>query len=343
MLNSDTLHQLLAGFFTEAYAVMQKNFYKSLFAGMLLLSALFFAVTHFGELTHFLLLLRNIEPFWLILAFILQLGTYLALALVWKRALHHFEVDYPLYQLVPLALAKLFADQALPSGGISGIAFILNVFSRRNVSRKLGMGVMLLSILSYYAAYIVVTAASLLILGVYHHIHEWMVLVGGIFFVVAVAIPAVILWIKKWGVQEELPVWLKHLPVLAGIVETYADVPDDVVRNPLLFAEATFFQIVIFLLDAATLWAMLSALGQPVSVFLAFPCFVIASLVAMLSLIPLGIGSFEATCVGLLVMLGIRVETALAATLLFRGFMLWLPMIPGLLITRRVLKNESVI
>ena len=71
---------------------------------------------------------------------------------------------------------------------------------------------------------------------------------------------------------------------------------------------------------------------------LAFPCFVLASIVAMLSLIPLGLGSFEAACVGLLVMLGIRLETALAATLLFRGFTLWLPMIPGLVLTRRTLQ-----
>ncbi|NTV05874.1 MAG: flippase-like domain-containing protein [Chlorobiaceae bacterium] len=317
---------------------MRKNFYKALFAGLLLLAALVFAVSHFGELTHFLFLLRNIEPFWILLALFFQIGTYIALALVWQRALSHFGVDYPLHQLLPLALAKLFADQALPSGGISGIAFIVNAFRQRNISRKLGMGVMLLSILTYYAAYVLVAAASFFILWEYHHISQWMVVVGGIFFVFAVAVPGVILLVKKRGVQKELPVWLMRLPIVVGILETYADVPDDAMRQPFLFAEATFFQIIVFLLDAATLWAMLYALGEPVTVFLAFPCFVLASIVAMLSLIPLGIGSFEATCVALLVMLGIKVETALAATLLLRGFMVYLPMIPGLLLTRRELR-----
>jgi hypothetical protein len=60
-------------------------------------------------------------------------------------------------------------------------------------------------------------------------------------------------------------------------------------------------------------------------------------MIAMLSLIPLGLGSFETTCTGLLVMQGIPVETALTATLLLRGFTLWLPMIPGLILTRREL------
>jgi glycosyltransferase 2 family protein len=317
---------------------MQKNFYKALFAGVLLLATLVFAVSHFGELTHFLLLLRNIEPFWILLAFLFQIGTYIALALVWQRALFHFGVNYPLHQLLPLALAKLFADQALPSGGISGIAFIVNAFRQRNVTRKLGMGVMLLSILTFYAAYVFVAAAAFLILWEFHHIRQWMVVVGGIFFVFAVAVPGAILLVKKWGAQEELPAWVIRLPVVVDILETYADVPDDAMHKPFLLAEATFFQIVVFLLDAATLWAMLYALGEPVTLFLAFPCFVLASIVAMLSLIPLGIGSFEATCVGLLVMLGVKVETALAATLLLRGFMVYLPMIPGLLLTRRELR-----
>ncbi len=317
---------------------MRKSAYKSLFAGLLLLAALFYAVTHYGELAHFLVLLRHIEPFWLMLAFFFQFCTYIALALVWQRALYDGGMHYPLYQLVPLAIAKLFADQALPSGGISGIAFIVNAFRQRNVSRQLGMSVMLLSILSYYAAYVLVAVASLLILWMYNDIRQWMVVLAGIFFVVAVAVPAAILLIKKWGAQEELPAWLIRLPVISGMLETFADVPVTMMLKPALFVQVTLFQATIFLLDAATLWAMLYALGNSVSLLLAFPCFVLASIVAMLSMIPLGIGSFEATCVGLLVMLGIIPETALAATLLLRGFTLWLPMIPGLVLSRKTLR-----
>ena len=317
---------------------MRKSAYSSIFAGLLLLAAIFFAVTHYGELTHVLVLLRNIEPFWLMLALFFQFSTYIALALVWQRALSYGGVHYSLHKLVPLAIAKLFADQALPSGGISGLAFIVNVFKQSNVSRTLVMGVMLLSILSYYAAYVLVAVASFLILWLYNDIRQWMVVLAGIFFVVALAVPGAILLLKKWGAQEEFPAWLLRLPVISGLLETFADVPDIMMRKPFLFAKATFFQTIIFLLDAATLWAMLYSLGNSVSLLLAFPCFVLASIVAMLSFIPLGIGSFEAACVGLLVMLGIRLETALAATLLLRGFTLWLPMIPGLLLTRRALR-----
>jgi len=50
--------------------------------------------------------------------------------------------------------------------------------------------------------------------------------------------------------------------------------------------------------------------------------------------IPLGLGSFETACVGMLTLLGVAIEAALAATLLLRGLTFWLPMIPGLWLAR---------
>jgi hypothetical protein len=41
------------------------------------------------------------------------------------------------------------------------------------------------------------------------------------------------------------------------------------------------------------------------------------------------LGTFEAACVGLLFLLGVAIETALAATLLLRGLTCWVPMMPG--------------
>jgi hypothetical protein len=53
------------------------------------------------------------------------------------------------------------------------------------------------------------------------------------------------------------------------------------------------------------------------------------------SSIPLGLGTFEAACVGMLSLLGVAMETALAATLLLRGLTFWLPMVPGLWLAKR--------
>ena len=313
--------------------LVKKNYFKALFAGLLLFFGVVLAVTHWGELNHFLLLLSNLAPLWILIALLLQCCTYIALALVWYQALAESGSGYPMHRLVPLALARLFADQALPSGGISGIALVVNAFRERNVSAKTGMDVMLLTIFSFYAAYIIAVGASMLLLWSYLPHHQWIVVTASLFFLFALAVPAAILLLKAKGIQE-LPGWLLRVPVIAGFTETFADPSVALLRKPLLLLEATVFQLLIFLFDAATLWAMLQALGEEVSLLVAFPCFVIASIVAMLSFIPLGIGTFEASSVALLVMLGIQIEPALAATLLLRGFTLWLPMIPGLILIR---------
>ena len=64
---------------------------------------------------------------------------------------------------------------------------------------------------------------------------------------------------------------------------------------------------------------------------------VAANAAAALSPIPAGLGTFEGTAVGVLVLFDTPIAAALAATLLLRGFALWLPLLPGLWLTRRML------
>ncbi|NTV99232.1 MAG: flippase-like domain-containing protein [Chlorobiaceae bacterium] len=317
---------------------MKKRSYKQLFTGIILLSALVFAATHYSEFTRFVLLLRRISPAWLFGALFLQLGTYVALALVWYRTLRSEGVRYKLRRLIPLSVAKLFTDKAVPSGGISGIAFMFNALRKQNVPEGICMKVMLTDIFSYYTAYILAAIGALFVLWQHHDIRKWMVVVAAIFVTVAFIIPGAVLFLKQLGANDRLPAWILKIPRIAPLLAIWSEVPQDPEHKPklrpLLFIEVTMYQASVFFLDTLTLWAMLQALGEPVSVFIAFPCLVFASMVSMLSPIPLGLGTFEAVCAGLLIMFEIKVETALTATLLLRGFTLWLPMLPGLFVTR---------
>jgi hypothetical protein len=108
----------------------------------------------------------------------------------------------------------------------------------------------------------------------------------------------------------------------------------DMLRDPRLVFEVVTLQSGIFLLDAATLWCTGQAVGLNVDVGSSFMSFILASVVATLSPIPLGLGSFEGTCTGLLHLMGGGLEASLAATLILRGLTLWLPMLPGLVMIR---------
>jgi uncharacterized protein (TIRG00374 family) len=321
----------------QTHAIPRWHTLRAWLVGLLLLSGLVVTVTHFREIEHFVQLLRRAEPLWLILALLFQSGTYFSVAAVWHQSLRRGGVRYSLLSLVPLGIAKLFSDQAMPSGGMSGIAFFVAALGRHGVSIHLCMATMLVSLVGYYAAYLIAAITSVMLLWFHHKINVWIISITIVFCLVAVAIPASALFLRRWG-KKDLPALLLRIPGLNGLLRAFGNAPGELLRNPALFMITTLLHGSIFLLDSATLWVMLQAVGQHVSFWVAFPSFVIASIVATLSPIPLGLGTFETTCVAMLGVLGIPLEAALTATLLLRGFTLWLPMLPGLWLIRREMR-----
>lgn len=310
--------------------------FRSWFIGLLLLSGLTVAIIHFGEIEQFAQLVRQAAPEWLIVGLVLQVATYFSTAAVWYQALQYAGVKYSMLSLVPLGVAKLFSDQAFPSAGMSGTAFFVTVLNRRGISTELCMATLLVSLVTHYIAYLLATIISVVLLGFYHAIYKWIIIVVVLFSIVAVVVPVGALWLQRWSKRSLPPVFMR-IPGLANLLNVLGSAPDYLLHNSALLAKTILFQEAVFLLDSATLWVMLRAMGQDVSFLVAFPSFVVASIVATLGPIPLGLGTFEATCVAILKTLGIPFEVALTATLLLRGFTLWLPMLPGLWLVRREL------
>jgi len=56
--------------------------------------------------------------------------------------------------------------------------------------------------------------------------------------------------------------------------------------------------------------------------------------------VPMGLGSFEAVSIAMLRLFAVPFEAAVSATLMFRGFTLWLPLIPGGMVLRKELKES---
>jgi len=326
----------MKSFSKDAYTTSRWSRIRAWFVGLLFISGLIVTVTHFSEIEHFVQLLKQAEPLWLILALLFQACTYFSVAAVWHQALRFGGLSYPFLSLVPLGVAKLFSDQAMPSAGMSGTAFFVTALSRRGISTDLCMAAMLVSLVAYYAAYLVMAVTSISLLWFYHKLNVWIVSITVVFCLVAVAIPAGTLLLQRSG-KKDFPAWLQGIPALRDLLRTFGEAPVELVRNPALIMSAILLHGAIFVLDSATLWVMLLAVGQHVSFWAALPSFMLASIIATLGPIPLGLGTFETTCVAVLGILGIPLEAALTATLLLRGFTLWLPMLPGLWWAKREL------
>lgn len=300
--------------------------------GLALLATVALVASQRAEERELARLLERAKPQWLLVAFALQGGTYFAEAGVWHRVLARSGAGRPLFALVGLALAKLFMDQAVPSGGISGTLLVVKALDRRGVPRETSMAGVVVDLSSYYVAYASALAAALALVF-------WRQVLG-----VAVLVPAVLFM----GVAVTVPFLLRALvrrgprplgrigkiPLVAPLLRAIAGANGRLVTDAVLLASCVGLQLAIVGLDTLTLWLTFEAIGAPAPLAAVFTGFAFASLARTLGIVPGGLGTFEAASVAALHLLGIPVGAALAATLLFRGLSFWLPLVPGLVLAR---------
>lgn len=305
--------------------------------GLLVLGAVIATITHMGEVQRFTELLAAAQPLWILGGLVLQALTYVVAALVWYVTLRRVEAPRSLGTLVPLSLAKLFSDQAMPTAGISGTLVLLRGFIRRGIPRPTGSAVMLLSLVTYYCAYLFASLVSLAALGRHHTVSAVLSTLVGVFGLFAVGLPLFAI-LFMGPVSNRLRQYAGRFPGLRVLIETDTKLLLQLLRQPVLLAEAVGLQGLVFLLDASTLYLMLLAIGVHAPALDVFASFVIASVVATLGPMPIGLGAFEGTSVAMLRVAGVDLEAGLTATLMLRGLTVWLPMLPGLWLARRELR-----
>ena len=307
--------------------------------GALLAAAVVFAAFHWGDVKQFANLVAHARPLWLLAAFAAQLLTYVALAAEWLVVLRACNCRITLPKLLPLTLTKHFADQMVPTAGMSGNVVVVDRLRQLGASRKVAIAAVILTIISYYASYAIAAVGVLFLLWLMSEDSWAMVGLILVFLVVAAGIPSLALWLQKKG-QRAIPKWLRNVGPIRELFDMIGEAPAKLVRSGELITQLSILNGITFALDGLTMQFCLFALGVHVPFAAAFIAFIMASIVVTLGPIPMGLGSFEAVSIGTLRLAGIPFEAALSATLLFRGFTLWLPLIPGMIAARRDLKNR---
>jgi hypothetical protein len=213
--------------------------------GVLLLLALILVVLHLGTVEEFTRLAWAARFDWFVLACVAQAATYVSAALVWRQALRRAGHPRSMATLVPLGIAKLFTDQVVPSGGVSGAILVAKGLARRRVPTKVAMAVLLVGLVSYFGAYLASALTCLGILWLHDRANAALFVVVAIFVAIVIAIPSGVLWMKRWG--HRLPaVWVKRLPGAAFLLRAIAEAPIDLLRDPILLAETGSLELAVF-------------------------------------------------------------------------------------------------
>jgi len=245
----------------------------------------------------------------------------------------------PIRRLVPIAITKLLADQVIPTAGMGGNILLVDRLTALGTPRGAAVAALLVSMLSFYA---IDAALALLKLSLLWLHHQATLLVGVVttFLIVALAIPSLALWLRRRG-SRPLPERIKRLRPISSLLHIIGEAPPALVSDRPLLIRVAALNGLVFLADAATLKVCLMALGQPAPFETAFIALPAASVVVTLGPIPLGPGSFEASCTGMLSLLGVPVASAMAGTLLLRSITVWLPLLPGLLLMRHAVSARN--
>jgi Mg2+-importing ATPase len=304
------------------------------------LAAVIGVVLHFSEHRDFLQIAQRAEPRWLLAALLLQAGTYLAQGQVWRIVHRAARVPLPLRNAYTLSLVKLFLDQALPSAGISGTVVVARALEERGAPRPVVMAAILVDSASYYLTYILCLGVGLLIASLHRQTSPLVLIVATCFILFAAGMATVALTLSGPRANR-LTRKLARLRSLHAALALLEQADRKLARSPRLLLRASLQQLFIFMFDALTVWSLVAGLGAHAPFPSVFASFMIASLFRTIGILPGGLGSFEASSVLTLKMIGVALPVALSATFLFRALSFWLPMLPGLWLSRRAVSTRG--
>jgi hypothetical protein len=306
-----------------------------LLAFMLLAGAVLFSMQA-GEIADVAKHFRQTRLPWVLAGSTAQIFAFLSLALLWKTALQRLGSDGGIADLFLLSLGKLFADQALPSVGVSGGFFIVHAFARRGAPERIGLAVFAFGAAAMIVMFILAVIASFILVTVSGAGPEFLTLkTASLALLLFVALTVFLAsGLLRSSFVRRL---LQTNPLARRLTDLSRFAIEHVKRDKALFLKCVLLQTAGRLFDAATLWICFLAIEQTLDPQIAFAAVSIASLAATVAPTPMGLGSFEGGMVASLTSLGAPIEAALTATILYRGLSLWLPLALGFIVVNREL------
>ncbi len=310
--------------------------------GFAMLGAVVLGAAHFSEGRQFVALAAHAHPYWIAIAALFQALTYLGQGQIWRLVTRAGQVPVSIATAYRLSIARLFIDQALPSAGLSGTIVMVKSLELQGIPMPVVMAGVVVDTASCYATYVIGLVAALLAALAHHQATRLVLLVAVPFVPLAVAVT---LGFRALAGRPAGPLArrLGRFRFLRRGLSLLEQANPRLSRSPRLFVAACACQLAVILLDTATIWALILALGGSSPAWGVFVSFMISTLSRLIGVAPGGLGAFEAASVLTLRVIGTPIPVALAATLLFRGMSFWLPLLPGVLFSRRYMTRPAAL
>jgi uncharacterized protein (TIRG00374 family) len=261
----------------------------------------------------------------------------------------------PLPQIINLTLAASFVNRMAPSAGLSGTTLFAERMARSGIPAGRTVTVNVARYMLDYGAFLVVLCFGMLYLSSHHELTRLEVRAAAGFgaFTLAVLGGGLVL-VTRRAALVKFAAWvggvLGWVAARLGLRRSVkrgqaAELVEEILSAVALLARArgqtaallvmAFF---IHIFDLLSLLIVFAAMGHLPHLGVMIAGYGLAYLAGFVSLVPSGLGVFEASMTAVYVSLGIPLATAAIVTLVYRLVSLWLPLLAGYLAFHLVLR-----
>lgn len=311
------------------------------------------AAVRFAQLQEVLALMARAKLGWIFLAVILQAGTYAAAGQAMRTILNTLGHRFSFWFLYKLDLAMLFLSHTIPSGAFTGVIYMIRVLKKRGVSQGQGTTTSLILMMSGYMGFFLLLVVGFLALPALDQAANFPLqgigyaLIGAlIFFVLADRVIA-----KRNFLSRCFHFLISHtrfhshlerrLRQLGKFFDELAEGRELFAKSKRRFITPAISQFLVLFLDCLTLWMIFYAFGKTAPFAVIVLSYAVGRFLGAVSLLPGGLGSFDAAQIFMLKALGVPLAAATLVTLVFRVFAYWIPTPVGLYYYRKLLRSTN--
>ncbi len=315
---------------------------------LILLITVVIVFLNLGELSRIATLFKQTSPIWLLAAIIAQVGTYLSDTQAYVITLQAFRVPIRWREVIKASIIMEFLADVTPTLGMTGNVYLMTLVRGKGLPAGAGAIVLMVQSATSFLAYTFFLAGAAVYLLFAERLSTLTATITLAFVSFGVLFWIIVFFVFSFDrlihfMRDVVGHVIRKLPKGQILQQKWIVFIDEVRegrtyayhnwgRFSLLFA----YKIARLLFDTLTAYFLFYAIGNPVDFNIVVIGYAMAMLLSTISLIPGGIGSFEAAMVFAYTSYGVSLEAAGVATLMFRALTFWLPVPIGLWLFRTV-------
>lgn len=310
-------------------------------------------ITHSAEVNKITAVLKQGKWEWVLVAASIQVAYYLEFTLLYHSCFNLVQVRCKYRDLIPAMFASVFANLA-PTGGTGGAAVFIHQAVRRNQSgARASIGALLVQITDF-GSFILVLVIGLVYLLVQHSLRNYQI-IAAVIMMLFVGAMVTILLLALWQtffiskilhlfqrVINKISRIFRHNKNLLGddwailTANELKDAAQTITSQPRDILITLWIALSTHILDILSIYAIFLAFNQPVRVGVLISGYALTHLFTTVAITPQGIGVVEGVMAIVYNSLGISIEKAAVIALAYRGLNLWLPLLIGFFLMRKL-------